>query len=59
MLSAQSSSMAEKPLVCCDNLPIFEITYATGDKYFVCKECIKKNYWNRYIRTQNAIKDDV
>lgn len=41
---------------CCNNTPIYEITYNLGTKWFVCNECFEHEEFSHDIKEKVRIK---
>lgn len=44
-------------LRCCENTPVFLITYQTGSQYYVCKICLSLPHWSRGQQEVKEIKN--
>jgi len=47
--------MNNQTLHCCQNNPIFLITYRIGSKFYVCNHCLSKKIWNRAIQKKKPV----
>jgi len=48
--------MSKPILRCCENRPVFLVTYDLGSQYMVCGKCISIDYWSRGIKEKKEIE---
>jgi len=49
--------MSELTPHCCPNYPKYLVSYRIGSQFFVCGDCISREYWSRGIKEKIPIAE--